>query len=71
MQTKSDQRASQVRFEQRSFGFGVGPRARRKMPTDGRSNQDLIAEYLAKNGVTKCPTRYADGAVRTSGSYDF
>lgn len=70
MQTKSDQRTSEARSE-RTFGFGAGPRARRKMPSDGRSNQDLIAEFLAKKSITICPTRYADGAVKTSGSYDF
>ncbi len=71
MSTNPDQRAPSARFEQRTFGFGAGPRARRKMPTGGRSNQDLIEEYLAKNKITQCPTRFADGAVKTSGSYDF
>ncbi|AOG03052.1 hypothetical protein [Bosea sp. RAC05] len=71
MSANQDQQAASPRIEQRTFGFGAGPRARRKIPTGGRSNQDLIDEYLANNKVTKCPTRFADGAVRTSGSYDF
>lgn len=55
--------------------FGFNPRPRRKarpMPIDTRTNEELVAEYLANNKtITRCETRYADGAVKTSGSYEF
>jgi hypothetical protein len=54
-----------------TFGFGAGPRARRKIMTvkGGPSDQDLIAAFIAKKGVTSCPTMFAEGAVDESGYY--
>jgi len=57
--------------ETKTFGFGIPMRPRRKVPQGGRPNEELIAEFLAKNAVTKCPTRFADGAVHESGYYHF
>lgn len=56
-----------------TFGFGGGTRIRRKpmMAMGGKSDQDLIADFLASREVTKCAPRYADGSVRSSGEYDF
>ena len=55
------------------FGFNPRPRRRAKViPPDTRSNEELVAEYLAQNKkITRCETRYADGAVKQSGQYDF
>lgn len=54
------------------FGFGANmARPRRKLPTDGRSTQELVAEFLKTKEVTKCPTRYADGAIKASGYYEW
>ena len=50
--------------------FGTAHRPRRKpLPASQKSNEELIAEFLAKKSVTRCATRYADGAVATSGDY--
>lgn len=56
------------------FGFNPRPRRRsRVMPVDSRSLDELVAEFLAKgdNKITRCETRYADGAVKSSGIYEF
>lgn len=56
----------------RSFAFGAATKPRRK-PAAGAStlsDEELIAQFhLAGGKVTKCPTRYADGAVESSGDY--
>ncbi len=56
-----------------TFGFGGGNRLRRKplQVVGGKSDQELIADYLATRTVTVCPRRFAEGAVRTSGDYEF
>lgn len=56
----------------RSFGFQGRPRRRaRTASKPGPSNEELIREYLAKNKVTPCEPRYAEGAIKSSGAYDF
>ena len=56
----------------RTFGFGAPKRPRRSpLPASTKSNAELVAEYLARKDVTKCPTLYADGSVRVSGAYEF
>jgi len=53
-------------------GFGTAHRPRRKsLPASLKSDAELIAEFLAKKSVTVCETRYADGAVPTSGYYSW
>ena len=54
--------------------FGFNPRPRRKVRPivdDGRSTEDLVAEFLKTREITKCDPVYADGAVKNSGAYDF
>lgn len=56
----------------RTFGFGTTHRPRRKaLPASTKTTEELVAEFLARKAVTKCPTLFADGAVRTSGAYEF
>lgn len=51
-------------------GFGTTHRPRRKtLPASQKTDQELIADFLAKREVTRCATRYADGSVQTSGDY--
>ena len=56
-----------------NFAFGSAPaRPRRKaIPPSHKSDAELIAEFLKVKQIKMCPTRYADGAVKTSGSYEF
>lgn len=54
--------------------FGTAPRPRRRpmasLPSS-KSNDELVQEFLAKKKVTRCPTRYAEGARAASGEYEF
>lgn len=56
-----------------SFGYGAGYRRRKALPAapEGKTDQQLIEEFLRRREPTKCPTRYADGAVKESGYYHF
>lgn len=55
-----------------AFGFNPRPRRRlRPTPTDGRSNEELVAEFLKTRQPTVCDPMYADGSVKSSGAYDF
>jgi hypothetical protein len=55
-------------------GFGFNPRPRRRarvVCTDNRPTEELVAEFLKKNKIKVCEPRYADGAIRASGNYEF
>lgn len=55
-----------------NFGFNSArPRRRTAQAPGGKSDQELIADFLATKTVTRCPDRFADGAVRASGTYEF
>lgn len=55
-----------------SFGFqGRRRRPRIEQKPQGPTNAELINDYLARNKVTRCETRYAEGAVMASGEYEF
>ena len=49
----------------------TGGRRRRKKVTknSGVSDEDLIAQFLSKNKIKKCPPSYADGAL-SKGHWD-
>lgn len=56
----------------RPFIFGAGPKARKHPTGPTPSNEELIAQFHKQGGkVTKCPPRYADGAVESSGDYSW
>lgn len=57
-------------------GFGFQPTPRRRMKPfkaspGGPTDAALVRAFIEKNGVTVCETRYAEGAVKPSGEYDF
>lgn len=59
---------------ERAGGFGFNPRPRRRprpIPADGRTTEELVAEFLKTNTIKQCDARHADGAVKSSGAYEF
>lgn len=54
------------------FVFGSVTKQKRAAAGPAPSHEELIAKFHKEGGtVTKCPPRYADGAVESSGDYSW